>query len=68
MKSPSLATALVPVCGYNKATALAKYMKENGTDIFEANRATDTIAETRLREILLPGNLLKLGFALEDLL
>jgi len=68
MKSPSLATALVPVCGYNKATALAKYMKENGTDIFEANRATDTIAEPRLRELLLPGNLLKLGFSLEDLL
>jgi aspartate ammonia-lyase len=68
MKSPSLTTALIPWCGYNKAAELAKVMKEKNADILEANRITGTIDEIRLKNILEPGNLLKLGYSLDDLL
>jgi aspartate ammonia-lyase len=65
--SPSVTTALTPHLGYHKAAELAKLMKEKKYDIFEANAILKIIDETRLREILQPGNLLKLGFSLEDL-
>jgi hypothetical protein len=42
-------------------------MKENKCDIFKANSIIGVIDDTRLKEILLPGNLLKLGFSLDDL-
>ena len=42
-------------------------MKEKKYDIFEANSNLKIIEEARLKEILQPGNLLKLGFSLEDL-
>jgi hypothetical protein len=42
-------------------------MKEKKYDIFEANAILMIIDENRLKEILQPGNLLKLGFSLEDL-
>jgi len=65
--SPSVTTALTPHVGYHKAAELAKLMKEKKLDIFEANRVLKIIDEDKLKEILLPGNLLKLGFSLEDL-
>ncbi len=65
--SPSVTTALTPHIGYHKAAELAKLMKEKKCDIFEANRILNIIEEARLKEILQPGNLLKLGFSLEDL-
>ena len=65
--SPSVTTALSPYIGYHKAAELAKLMKEKDYDIFEANRILKIIDEKRLEEILQPGNLLKLGFSLEDL-
>ena len=65
--SPSVTTALTPHIGYHKAAELAKLMKEKKYDIFEANSILKIIDETRLKEILQPGNLLKLGFSLEDL-
>lgn len=65
--SPSVTTALTPHTGYHKAAELAKLMKEKNYDIFEANRMLNVIGEARLKEILQPGNLLKLGFSLEDL-
>jgi len=65
--SPAITTALTPHIGYHKAAELAKLMKEKKYDIFEANRILKKIDETRLKEILQPGNLLKLGFSLEDL-
>jgi aspartate ammonia-lyase len=65
--SPSVTTALIPHIGYHKATELANLMKKNNYDIFEANRIINLVNEIKLKEILQPGNLLKLGFSLEDL-
>ncbi len=67
MKSPSVTTALTPHIGYHKATGLATFMKEKGKDIFEANRVLKVIDEEKLKSVLEPGNLLKLGFSLDDL-
>jgi aspartate ammonia-lyase len=67
LRSPSLTTALTPYIGYHKAAELAIMMKEKKCDIFEANNLLKIIDESRLKEILQPGNLLKLGFSLEDL-
>jgi aspartate ammonia-lyase len=67
LRSPSVTTALVPSIGYNKSAELAKIMKEKGIGIFEANRILNTVDEDRLKKILDPGNLLKLGFTLEDI-
>jgi aspartate ammonia-lyase len=65
--SPSVTTALIPQIGYHKASELAKLMKEKKIDIFEANSALKLIDNKKLEQILLPGNLLKLGFSLDDL-
>ena len=65
--SPAVTTALTPHIGYHKAAELAKLMKEKKYDVFEANLILKVIEEARLKEILQPGNLLKLGFSLEDL-
>jgi len=67
LRSRSLTTAIIPHIGYHKAAKLATLMKERKYDIFEANRVLKVIDEPRLKEILEPGNLLKLGFSLEDL-
>jgi hypothetical protein len=42
-------------------------MKEKKIDIFEANGILKAIDETKLKAILLPGNMLKLGFSLDDI-
>lgn len=65
--SPSVTTALTPHIGYHKAAELAILMKEKGIDIFEANRIMQAIDPAKLENILQPGNLLKLGFSLDDL-
>ena len=67
MHSSSVTTALVPHIGYHKASELAILMKEKKIDIFEANRILKSIEESKLRTILEPGNLLKLGFTLDEL-
>ena len=67
LHSPSLTTALIPYIGYHKAGEIAALMKERKCDILEANDILQVIDEIRLREMLEPGNLLKLGFSLEDL-
>jgi aspartate ammonia-lyase len=67
ISSPSITTALSPHIGYHKAAELAKLMKEKKIDIFEANTILNVIDETSLKSILQPGNLLKLGFSLDDL-
>jgi hypothetical protein len=41
-------------------------MKEKNYDIVEANRVLKIIDEERLLEIIKPGNLLKLGYSLDD--
>jgi aspartate ammonia-lyase len=68
LRSASITTALVPVTGYHKAAELARLMKKNKCDIYQANRKINIIDEARLKEILQPGNLLKLGFSLDDII
>lgn len=67
IKSPSVTTALIPYIGYYKAGEMAKLMKEKKIDIFEADSILKTIGEEKLKTILEPSNLLKLGYSLEDL-
>lgn len=67
INSPSVTTALSPHIGYHKAAELAKLMKEKKISIFEANKILNLVDETKLKSILEPGNLLKLGFSLDDL-
>jgi aspartate ammonia-lyase len=65
--SPSVTTALTPYIGYNKAAEIASLMKERRINIFEANVILKIIDGTKLEAILQPGNLLRLGFSLDDL-
>ena len=65
--SPSVTTALSTYIGYHKAAELARLMKDKKINIFEANKILKLIDETKLKSILEPGNLLKLGFSLDDL-
>lgn len=67
INSPSITTALSPYLGYHKAAELAKLMKEKKINIFEANIILKLIDETKLQSILEPGNLLKLGYSLDDI-
>ncbi len=67
MRSPSVTTALIPYIGYHKAGELAKLMKDKNIDIFEADSILKIIGNTRIKKILEPSNLLKLGYTLEDL-
>jgi aspartate ammonia-lyase len=67
INSPSVTTALSPHIGYHKAAELARLMKDKKINIFEANKILKLIDETKLKSILEPGNLLKLGFSLDDL-
>jgi aspartate ammonia-lyase len=67
INSPSVTTALNPHIGYHKASELASLMKDKKINIFEANKILKLIDETKLNSVLEPGNLLKLGFSLDDL-
>jgi aspartate ammonia-lyase len=67
INSLSVTTALTPYIGYHKAAELAGLMKDKKINIFEANKSLKLIDETKLKSILEPGNLLKLGFSLDDL-
>ena len=65
--SPSITTALSPHIGYHKAAEIAILMKEKKISIFEANDILKVIDVEKLSTILQPGNLLKLGFSLDEL-
>lgn len=67
MNSPAISTALTPYVGYHTAARLSKYMKEQKCTIFEANDSLKIIDNQKLKEILEPGNLMKLGFSLSDI-
>jgi len=67
INSPSVTTALNPHIGYHKAAELANLMKDKKINIFEANNILKLFDETKLKSVLEPGNLLKLGFSLDDL-
>jgi len=42
-------------------------MKENDADIFVANKALKVISEEKLKKLLQPAELLKMGFSVKDL-
>ncbi len=65
--SPSVTTALTPHIGYHSASVLAKLMKDERLDIFEANERLKAIDPGKLKRILEPGNLMKLGFSLDEI-
>ena len=67
LKNPSITTALLPYIGFNKAAILANEMKSSCIDIFEANAKLRLIDEEKLKDIVKPENLLKLGFSLKEL-
>jgi len=67
IRSPSITTALIPHIGYHKAAELAYLMKDKNIDVFEANTIREVIESKRLNEILEAGNLLRLGFTLDDI-
>jgi aspartate ammonia-lyase len=65
--SPVIVTALTPLIGYNRASELAKEMKASGLSVFEISRKLNIMDEERLKLLLAPENLLKLGFSLKDI-
>jgi len=67
MSSPAIATALLPFIGYNKASTVARLMKEQQLNIFEANEKLGYIKPEKLREILRPENLVQGGYRLKDI-
>ncbi len=67
IKSPVISTALIPYIGYDKAGEIAEYMKKENKDIFEACEHTGYVEKSKLESILKAGNLLKMGFSLEDI-
>lgn len=64
--SPAIATVLLPVIGYKKATELALLMKKENLDIYQANEKAGFTNPELLSKLLLPENLLKLGYSLKD--
>jgi len=67
MHSPSITTALIPYIGYNKASEIAKEMKSSGLSISEINEKLHFMSRDKLNELIKPGNLMKLGYSLEDI-
>jgi aspartate ammonia-lyase len=67
LRSPSVTTALIPLLGYDTASELASYMKTHSVDVFEANNSLNLLPDGKLRSVLIPENLLKLGYTATDL-
>ncbi len=67
-RSPAITTALSPIIGYNKASQLAREMKASGCTVNEANRKLGLMDEESLNKALLPENLMKTGFTMNDIL
>ena len=60
--STATLTALVPEIGYTAASEMARHMREHGTDVFGAAKATGLIDEDRLAGLLSPERLTALGY------
>lgn len=65
-ENPAITTALVPVIGYNKATELAKTMRELGIDVFKANTVLKYVEKSKIKKLLTAENLVKLGFSVRE--
>lgn len=66
--SPSISTALIPYLGYYRSCEIAKLMKEKKINIYEANSILNFLSKEKLHELLIPTNLLRLGFKVSDLI
>lgn len=67
LHSPAIVTALIPYIGYHKAAEMAREMKNSGTSVLEVNSKLHLMEEEKLKSLLIPQNLLKLGFSMHDL-
>ncbi len=67
LKSPSIATALNSIIGYHKASLLAKQMRTDKCDIFEANNKLKILNPEILKDLLKYDKLLQKGFSVKDL-
>ncbi len=67
LHNPSITTALLPLIGFNHAAILAQEMRSKGIDIFEANKNLNMVADEKLKELIKPNNLLKLGFSFREI-
>ncbi|MFO8066585.1 MAG: lyase family protein [Bacteroidales bacterium] len=65
--SPTMTTALIPFVGYQKASELAALMIEKNISIVEANEIMNCVSDAKLKEVMKPENLLKLGYSLGDI-
>ncbi|HRZ49385.1 MAG TPA: hypothetical protein P5338_08340, partial [Bacteroidales bacterium] len=63
----AITTALIPLIGYHKASELARRMKEHQVDVFAANQHLQMVSDERIKAVMAPRELLKLGFSLKDL-
>lgn len=68
INSPSVSTAFVPYIGYHKAAEIAETIKTNELNVFEACKKTGHVEDEKVREIMKPENLLKLGFSVKDII
>ncbi len=68
LMSPVITTALLPYIGYHKSAQLAGEMKKNNISILEANDRLGIMDRARIMQIITPGNLLKEGFILNDII
>ncbi len=68
LNSPSLATALLPFIGYDKATQLAKLMENNQLDIFKANEVLKLLPEKKIKSLINSQYLLKNGFTIDEII
>ncbi len=65
-KNPSITTVLSPYIGYHKASELARLMNTKNCNIIEANKILKLIDEEKLKSLLKPEQLLRLGYRLKD--
>jgi aspartate ammonia-lyase len=65
--SPAITTALIPLIGYNKASEMAAYMKQNQCTVFAANEALGFLEAEKLQQLLSPASLLREGYSLSEL-
>lgn len=68
LKNPSVATALSPYVGYHEASKLAKAMRNDSLSIVEANEKLQLIDTDKLNQLILPEELLKMGFKIQETL
>ncbi len=67
-KSAAITTILLPYLGYHLSSEIAKEMKNEHLNIFEVNEKLHFLESEKLKKILEPSNILKMGFSINDIL